>query len=427
MNSLKSIFSRGERPPEALPSRQIARERREWKLESDRWRHQRHVEKGYRIKWGYVGIAYLVEFMVIGASLAGAWLFAGVYSDGDWHAFYFMLLAPLVYAAVELCRVPLGILARTQRSYFVRGLAILGIIFAAGVTTKSVSQLGEMMFHPRLMEAARTKTALKDAQADRATIDERIRAADERVAQYTSELDQIEKRAGDNAQQLAGLPAQRCERVFGTNSKGKRYQNLKCVADPRVAALSAGVTKASADRTVLVKDLEAARKDRAALDRGAADRKVADTEQAYRNAVNRSQLHSFTAMVYGVDPIDVTEQQVHAFLRIFVFLPALCAAFASTILALCAVSTRRTFMDEDDLGAAVNPEAAPYMLDAIADALRSNPSVVRATTVPPTAAAVIPMNRSVSSQPQPTQSLPGQANPNHGLAGPTLPAAGAGA
>ncbi|WP_204335915.1 hypothetical protein, partial [Klebsiella pneumoniae] len=89
-------------------------------------------------------------------------LFAGVYSDGDSRSFYFMLLAPLVYAAVELCRVPLAILARTQRSYFVRGLAILGIIFAAGVTTKSVSQLGEMMFHPRLMDAAKTKTALKD-------------------------------------------------------------------------------------------------------------------------------------------------------------------------------------------------------------------------------------------------------------------------
>lgn len=426
MNSLKSIFSRDEQPPKALPSRQVARERREWKLESDRWRHQRHVEKGYRIKWGYVAIAYLVEFMVIGASLAGAWLFAGVYSDGDWHAFYFMLLAPLVYAAVELCRVPLGILARTQRSYFVRALAILGIIFAAGVTTKSVSQLGEMMFHPRLMEAARTKTALKDAQADRATIDDRINSAEARVAQYTAELDQIEKRALDSGQQLAALPAQRCERVFGTNSKGARYQNLKCVADPRVAALSAGVAKANTDRTALVKDLEAARKDRAALDRGAADRRVADAEQAYRNAVNRSQLHSFTAMVYGVDPIDVTESQVHAFLRIFVFLPALCAAFASTILALCAVSTRRTFMEEDDLGAAVNPEAAPYMLDAIADALRSNPSMVRSTTAAP-AASVIPMNRPATAQPHPGQTLPGQGGANNSLPGPTLPAAGAGA
>lgn len=173
------------------PSRDVQRERREWRRESDRWTHERHVEKGYRIKWGYVAIAYLVEAMVIGASLWGAWLFAGVYSDGDSKAFYFMLLAPLVYAAVELCRVPLGILARTQRSYLIRMLAVVGIIFAAGVTTKSVSQLGEMMFHPRLMDAARTKTALKDAQADRATIDGRIAAADSRVAQYTTELDQI--------------------------------------------------------------------------------------------------------------------------------------------------------------------------------------------------------------------------------------------
>ncbi|MHC2003445.1 ATPase [Methylobacterium sp. CM6241] len=377
------------------PNRDVQRERRDWIRESERWTHERHLEKGYRIKWGYVGIAYLVEFMVIGASLWGAWLFAGVYSDGDDKAFYFMLLAPLVYAAVELCRVPLGILARTQRSYFIRALAIVGIIFAAGVTTKSVSQLGEMMFHPRLMDAAKAKTALKDAQADRSTIDNRIAAADARVAQYTTELDQIEKRAAENASQLSALPAQRCERVSGTNSKGQRYSNLKCVTDPRTATLNASVGKAGADRAVVTKSLEEARRARAELDRGVAERKVADAEQAYRNSVNRSQLHSFTAMVYGVDPIDVTDAQVHAFLRIFVFVPALCAAFASTILALCAVSVRKTFMDEDDLGAAVNLEATPYMLDSITDSIRQEmglapPKPVRDVT--PTG-EVIPLDR----------------------------------
>ena len=404
------------------PSRDVQRERRAWAIESDRWTHERHVEKGYRIKWGYVAIAYLVEFMVIGASLWGAWLFAAVYSDGDNHAFYFMLLAPLVYAAVELCRVPLGILARTQRSYFIRALAIVGIIFAAGVTTKSVSQLGEMMFHPRLMEASKTKTALKDAQADRSTIDNRIASADARVAQYTTELDQIEKRAADNASQLSALPAQRCEKVFGTNSRGVRYQNLKCVTDPRTATLSASVAKASADRGVLTKDLEAARKARAQLDRGAAERKVADAEQAYRNAVNRSQLHSFTAMVYGVDPIDVSEQQVHAFLRIFVFLPALCAAFASTILALCAVSVRKTFMDEDDLGAAVNPEATPYMLESITEALKQNlePVLPRPNREAATG-AVIPINRPAAGV------APGMNAANQPGSQPILPAANAGA
>jgi hypothetical protein len=82
-------------------------------------------------------------------------------------------------------------------------------------------------------------------------------------------------------------------------------------------------------------------------------------------------------------------------------------------------------MDEDDLGAAVNPEAAPYMLDAIADALRSNPSVVRAA--PPNQAAVIPMNRPTTAQSLPGQGLPGQSLPGQGLPGPVLPAAGASA
>lgn len=378
------------------PSRDAQREHRAWIRETDQWRHARHVEKGYRIKWGYVGIAYLVEAMVIGASLWGAWLFAGYYSDGDERAFYFMLLAPLVYAAVELCRVPLAILARTQRSYIVRILAILGIVFAAGVTTKSVSQLGEMMFHPRLMDAAKAKTGLKDAQADRGSIDTRIAAADARVTQYTTELDQIEKRSADNASQLAGLPAQRCERISGTNSRGQRYSNLKCVTDPRTATLNASVAKAGTDRAVVVKSLEDARKARGELDRGAADRKVADAEQTYRNAVNRSQLHSFTAMVYGVDPIDVTDAQVHAFLRIFVFVPALCAAFASTILALCSVSVRSTFMDEDDLGATVDPAATPYMLDSITDALREEMGLQQqkpAAREAVASGAVIPMDR----------------------------------
>jgi hypothetical protein len=333
--------------------------------------------------------------MVIGASLAGAWLFAGVYSDGDSHSFYFMLLAPLVYAAVELCRVPLGILARTQRSYVVRGLAIMGIIFAAGVTTKSVSQLGEMMFHPRLMEAAKTKTALKDAQADRSSLDTRIAAADARVAQYTTELDQIEKRSAENASQLAGLPAQRCERVYGTNSKGVRYQNLKCVTDPRTATIAASVSKASADRAGVTKLLEEARTARTGLDRGATDRRVADAEQKYRQAVNRSQLHSFTAMVYGVDPIDVTDAQVHAFLRIFVFVPALCAAFASTILALCAVSVRKTFMDEDEFGAAVDPEASTYMLAPFAEGIvrEVNTSLQKSVRDAVASGAAIPLER----------------------------------
>ena len=183
-------------------------------------------------------------------------------------------------------------------------------------------------------------------------------------------------------------------------------------SQPRTATLNAAVAKAGSDRGAIVKELEEARKARAALDRGAADRKVADAEQAYRNSVNRSQLHSFTAMVYGVDPIDVTDAQVHAFLRIFVFVPALCAAFASTILALCAVSVRKTFMDEDDLGAAVNLEATPYMLDSITNSIRQEmgltpPKPVRDVT--PTG-EVIPLDRRTA----PSANLPPVASAGAG-------------
>ncbi len=119
-------------------------------------------------------------------------------------------------------------------------------------------------------------------------------------------------------------------------------------------------------------------------------------------------------MVYGVDPIEVSDAQVHAFLRIFVFVPALCAAFASTILALSAVSVRKTFMDEDDLGAAVSAEAAPYLLASVAETVRqemaANPlkpanregSVIpldrrTAPVVPPGPPAAMPMPASAGA------------------------------
>ena len=349
------------------PDRVVVREQRAWTDETDAWKQDRAIRKGYRIRWGYVAIAYLVEALVICTSLAGAWFFAETYADRNDQSFWFMLLAPVVYAAIELCRVPLGILIRVQRDWLIKGLAIVGIVMAAGVTTKSVSQLGEMMFHPRLAEASKARTTLREAEADRGTIDNRIAQADARVAQYAAEAAALEKRTTEASSQLAGLPGQRCERLSGTNSRGKRYSYMRCVTDPRTATIAGSLKSAGDERAVVAKNLADARAARAQLDRAAADRRVTEAEGAYRDAVRRSQLHSFTAMFYGADPIDVTDQQVHAFLRIFVFAPALCAAFASTLLALCAVQVRKTYRDEDDLDAMMQPEGVPLLLNQMAE------------------------------------------------------------
>ncbi|WP_407519820.1 ATPase [Methylobacterium oryzisoli] len=375
------------------PDRMMAREQRAWSDETAAWRQGRAVEKGYRIRWGYVAIAYAVEALVICTSLAGAWFFAETYADKGDQSFWFMLLAPVVYAAIELCRVPLGILIRVQRDWWIKGLAIIGIVMAAGVTTKSVSQLGEMMFHPRLAEASKTRSALKEAEADRASLDTRIRQADARVAQYTAESQALEKRTQEASAQLAGLPGQRCERLTGTNSRGKRYSYMRCVTDPRTATIAGSLKSTGDERTIVAKNLADARAARAELDRGAADRRVTEAEAKYRDAVRRSQLHSFTAMVYGVDPIDVTDQQVHAFLRIFVFAPALCAAFASTLLALCAVQVRKTYSDEDDLGAAMNAEGVPILLDQIAASAGRLTDAQRAVREAVAAGVAIPLDQ----------------------------------
>ena len=95
-------------------------------------------------------MAYGIELIVIAAWLFGAWYFAKRYGHGDMGHMQVMMLAPLGYAVSEFCRVPLALSVRTQRNWLVMIAALLGLMFAAGVTVKSMSQLGYLMFQPRL-------------------------------------------------------------------------------------------------------------------------------------------------------------------------------------------------------------------------------------------------------------------------------------
>jgi hypothetical protein len=88
---------------------------------------------------------------------------------------------------------------------------------------------------------------------------------------------------------------------------------------------------------VAASKLDEARAARGTLDQSSVDQRVTEAETAYRAAVMNSQLHSFAAMLFATDPTEVTEAQVHEFLRLFVFIPAICAALAATLLACAAV------------------------------------------------------------------------------------------
>ncbi len=281
-----------------------------------------------------------------------------------------MILAPIGYAVIEFCRVPLALSIRTQRSFVVRCLAALGVICAAGVTVKSMSMLGEIMFRPRLFDVVHAQGVLDAARNALATIDQRIAEADAVAQQRTSELKDADARAISDARELGNLPKQQCLPTAGFDRKGNAYRSFRCTTDPRVAALMQAMKISSSVQASASAKLDAARKALEGLDRSEAAKALSQARVAYREAVLHSQLHSFTAMVFGKSPTEVTDAEVYLFLRIFVFAPAVFVSIASTLLALTAVERvdPSTICVPDETGQYI---LAPYTSVVTEEAIRA--------------------------------------------------------
>jgi hypothetical protein len=247
-----------------------------------------------------------------------------------------MMLAPIGYAMIEFARVPLAISARAHASRTVRCLAVLGIVCAAGVTTKSMSQPGEVMFRPRLFDAVHAAEALQVAKDAQATMLAQIAAADDQVNKRRQELSDAEARAKDAPLALRDLPKDQCHVVSGTTTDGRPFSRQVCKSDSRIGALRDNLTAAIATRETASKRLTEALAIRE-LDRAEVDAIVSAKTKDYREAVMHSQIHSFTAMFFGIAPTEVSDERIHQFLRLFVFAPAIFVAFASTLIALTAV------------------------------------------------------------------------------------------
>ncbi|MDB5573896.1 MAG: conserved rane protein of unknown function, partial [Tardiphaga sp.] len=291
------------------------------------------LERGYSISTKRLVLAFAIEGIIVATSLAGAWLFATMYGGSDPTSFWMMMLAPVAYGVIEFSRVPLAVSIRTHTSLALRVIAVIGVVGAALVTVKSVSQLGEIMFRPRLTEAVKAQERLTDARNARSTLDRKIADADAVVTQRAQQLAEAERRLKDGNTELGALPAQRCFRTTTTLRDGRRVAGTRCTTDPRMDAMKASLTGATKDRAEASERLDAARAVRSTLDRTAIDRALSEAETGYRDAVMRSQLHSFTAMVFFKDPGQVTDREIHVFLFFFVFIPAIGASVAATLLA----------------------------------------------------------------------------------------------
>jgi hypothetical protein len=357
----------------------------------------RDRQRGYAINTKLVMLAYLIEAVIAGASLTGAAIFAQIYGSGDPSLMAMMVLAPIGYAVVEISRVPLALAVRTQASFWVRMLALAGVLCAAGVTVKSMSQLGEIMFRPRLTHVMHAQQKLEEARSNAANLELKIADADHLVRQRSDELQDAERQLTLATDKLGGLPEQNCMPISGTSRDGRTYKSMRCVADPRIAALTGSLSLARKERDAAGERLGAARAARAGIVRTGSEEQLARTQTDYREAVMDSQLHSFTAMVFGKNPTDVTDSEIHRFLRIFVFLPAICTALAATLVALAAVT--RISADEPVLvdDAASNYVLAPLARQIIRQATEATLSGMQASAAPPHSPSVASFNGKVAT------------------------------
>jgi hypothetical protein len=295
-----------------------------------RWARERDEARGYSISYKRIMLAFLAEFVVIGTSLYGAWMFSQMYGSGNDTAKHMMMLAPISYALIEFCRVPLALSTRTQRSLVIKALAAIGVVAAMGVTVKSMSQLGEIMFRPRLFKVVKKHELLIDAQNSHASLIKRIEDADAAVEQLSQELTYGEKHLSEATAAVAGLPPPNCQKLWVITRQNRRVQTTKCTVDTRTEAMKKNLEQASTTRDAVKERLGSAQKDRAALKRDEIDRKLSEAQVAHKDAVFHSQLHSFTAMAFAKDPTQVTDGEIAWFLRIFVFAPAVFVSLAST-------------------------------------------------------------------------------------------------
>ena len=301
------------------------------------WIRERDEGRGFSINYKRITLAFFVEFAVIGTSLYGALMFARMYGSGDVTAKHMMMLAPISYAVIELCRVPLALSIQTQRSLVIKAIAAIGVVAAMGVTVKSMSQLGEIMFRPRLFEVVKKHELLIDAQNNHASLIKRIEDADAVVEQLSQELTYAEKHLSEATTAVTGLPPSNCQKLWVATRQNRRVQTTKCTVDPRMEAMKTNLQQATATRDAVKGRLASARDERAALKRDEVDRKLSEAQVAHKDAVLHSQLHSFTAMAFAKDPTQVTDGEIAWFLRIFVFAPAVFVSLASTFIAITAV------------------------------------------------------------------------------------------
>jgi hypothetical protein len=213
------------------------------------------------------------------------------------------------------------------------------------ITTKSVSQVTEQMFHTRLRVVQDASAHLHEAKSKVTEAEQRVASANDPVKSGDDAIARIDTQISDVTKSLAafGPPPKPTVIVIGHDKKGRKITK---VVTPVWAGKSSQDTRdnliAQRDKLLANAAPGKAEVQTAALALTEARSNLTSAEDVHKRAVMDSQLHSFTSMVFGVDPIDVTDAQVAWFLRFFILIPSLMVAISATVLAAASVHRIKT-------------------------------------------------------------------------------------
>lgn len=309
---------------------------------------RRDLARGYEVNYTTLKIAYVIEIAIILAAFYASYEFANRYVSDEWTLWIMAIIGGACVALAESARIFLAKNVRTQTSLGWKLMAALGLVFMCVVTTKALSQVMEQTYSPRLRQVQEASDDLKIAEAElNARVTERDVAVNplEQAEADVKEAEANVQRLNDLITQQGAAPADReipvgykatCynqrKRPYTCWKQRVRFEKVSWAGQQFADQIPAAIAK----RDELVSKRDAAQVAVTALDAKVVsqEKMIAKARSRERDAVGMSQLHSFTAMVYGKDPIEVTDAEVHWFLRFFILIPSIMIASASSILAM---------------------------------------------------------------------------------------------
>jgi hypothetical protein len=316
-------------------------------------RLERDFARGYSINVKQVLLAFAVEFVIIGLILTNQSAVAAEISNSAWLSFIKGASLPIALAMAELARVPLAIAVRTQPSWNIKFVAAVGVLAAVVVTSVNLSLIGWNTYDPRLAEVNDTNNTRQDLRAEKESVASQLASLGHDTEQRISKRDGINDRLKNLQSQITAISTTKCETcntVTAPDGSSTRRCTLTNIANaPILRTLQtqlAAAQKELDDADIAVRQAD---KDRSANEFRVREieGKIAKADSDYRVAINRSQLHSYAAMLFGKNPSDLSEGEIKTLERYLIWIPAIAAALSSTLIAMTAV--RRIRQDRDDV------------------------------------------------------------------------------